>query len=110
MTPNSVTKRSLFCCATIEHLAVGVEEVLALHRLVTRIDVRRHAGLRVGVARRGHGAHAGEERELLLRDRVGLQRNWPIGRSLSSPCRRGADQAASIFLKRPACCTVGRMR
>ena len=52
-----------------QHLAVGVVEVVVLHRLGGEIDVRRHAGLRVDVAGRRHGAHAREEGELLLRHR-----------------------------------------
>ncbi len=47
---------------------------------------------------------------LRLGSGVGLQRNWPIGRSVSS--RSGAVRIAprSIFWKRPVCRTVGRMR
>ena len=41
---------------------------------------------------------------------IGLQRNCPIGRSVSS--RSGAVRIAplSIFWKRPVCRTVGRIR
>ena len=41
-----------------QQLAVGVVEVLVLHRRGDEIDVRGHAGLRVDVAGRRHGAHA----------------------------------------------------
>ena len=54
-----------------QHLAVGVVEIVALHRLGDEIDVGRHASLGVDVAGRRHGAHAREKRELLLRHRHG---------------------------------------
>ena len=67
--PNSVKNAERILLRHDQQLAVGVVEVLVLHRLRDEIDVRGHAGLRVDVAGGGHGAHAGEEGELLLRDR-----------------------------------------
>ena len=43
--------------------------MLVHHRLGDEKDMRGHASLRVHVARRGHGAHALQERHLLLRNR-----------------------------------------
>ncbi len=52
-----------------QHLAVGVVEVLVLHRARDEIHVRAHAGLRAGVAGGGDRAHALEKRLRRLRER-----------------------------------------
>ena len=91
-----------------EHLAIGVEEVFALHRFGDEQDMRRHAGLRFGVARRGHRDEAGDEGERLLGDR-----RWrPAQLSDRQIGLAGAVRIrpVSTFWNRPVCRTVGRMR
>ena len=41
---------------------------------------------------------------------VGLQRNWPIGRSVWSCAGAVLTSPASTFWNRPVCRTVGRIR
>src|SRR5262249_11620547 len=52
-----------------EELAVRVEEILVAHGCLHEQHMRSHAGARLGVARRRHGAQAAHEGELLVRYR-----------------------------------------
>ena len=72
--------------------------MLIHHRLRDEIDVRRHAGLRVGVARRGHGVHALQEGQLLLRDRRRIPAQLP-DRPIVLVARRGAPKGSAVFCK-----------
>ncbi len=89
MRPNSVKKLQRALLRHDQEFAVGVVEVVGLHRLRDEIHVRGHAGLRVDVARRGHGAHAREERQLLLRDRHGAPAQLPDRPVMLGRRRRG---------------------
>jgi hypothetical protein len=88
ITPISVRKRTPPCCGTIEHLAVGVEEVVVDHG--PRREHRRARPCRPGVdvAGRCHGAHALDEIRPHPGIGVGSQRSWPIGSSCSTSGRR----------------------
>ena len=82
-----------------QHLAIGIEEVLALHRLGDQQHVRRHAGLRLGIARRGDGVHAGDEGEPLLRDRRRTPAQLPDRQFGVVALGRGADRAPVDLLE-----------
>ncbi len=78
------------------HLTVGVVEVLVHHRLGDEIDMCRHARLGVGIAGRGHGLHALQERHLAARHR----RRIPAvlsDRQFALEARRGPPQPGIDF-------------
>ena len=80
------------------HLAIGIIKMLIDHRFGDQQDMRGHAGLRVGVARRGHGLHALQEGHVLLRDR----RRVPAqlrDRQFMFVARRGAPQPGIGFFE-----------
>ena len=80
------------------HLAVGIVEMLIDHRFRDQIDMRGHAGLRVGVACRGHGLHALQEGLVLLRDRRRIPAQLR-DRQFIFMARRGAPQPGIGFLE-----------
>ena len=75
-----------------QHLAVGIVEVIALHRLRDEVNVRGHSGLGVHVAAGGDGVHAGEEGERLLRDRHRSPAQLPYGAVMLARRRRGLPE------------------
>ncbi len=89
------------------HLAVGIVEMLIDHRFGDEKDMRRHAGLRAGISRRGHGLHALQEGHLGFRDRRRIPAQLR-DRNLLLVARRGAPQpdvdlgeAAGMFDRGP---------
>ena len=108
--PSSVKKRMRPLLRHDQQLAVGVVEIVALHRLGDEIDVRGHAGLGVDVARRGHGAHAREEGELLLGDRHRAPAQLPDRAVVLAKAGAVFQWGSAVFLKRGVCFTDGRMR
>ena len=72
------------------HLAVGVVEVLVLHRAGGEINVRRHAGLAAGIAGCGNGPDTLDQRQAFgrERDRVpahGCWRDLDLGAGSRAP-------------------------
>ena len=82
------------------HLAVGIVEMLVDHRFGDEIDMRGHAGLGIGVARRGHGLHALQEGLVLLRDRRRIPAQL-LDRHFVLVARRGAPQPGIDLGKAP---------
>ena len=79
-----------------QHLAVGVPERLVLHGPGRGIDVRGHAEAAVSVAGGGHGAHAGEPGERVLRDQQRVPAQGLYGQIGHLPRGRGAPEAADV--------------
>ena len=82
-----------------QHLAVGVEEMLPLHRLGNEQHVSRHAGLRLGVARGGHREQPGDESQRSLRDRRRRPAQLPDRQIGFVARRRGADETGIDLLE-----------
>ena len=76
-----------------QQLAVGVVEVLVLHRLGREIDMARHAELQEDIAAGRDGAKAGQEVERLVRNRNRVPAQLPDRKIAFIPARRGADKA-----------------
>jgi GNAT superfamily N-acetyltransferase len=72
-----------------QNLAVGGVEIGVLHRGGHKVDVARHADLRVHVARRGHGAHARQPGQGFVRMRHRVPAVLPERDHVLDHMRRG---------------------
>ena len=110
ITPNSVQKRILFCCATISISPSALKKCSRSIDLVTSstwlaMPVCASASPAVVIVNRPV-----TKVSAFLGIGVGDQRNCPIGRSVLSWAGAVRMKPASTFWKRPVCRTVGRMR
>ena len=82
-----------------QQFAVGIVEVLALHRCGDEQHVRRHAGHRLAIARGRHRAQPVDEGERLARDRRRAPAQLPDRQFAVLALGRGADQPAVDLLE-----------